>query len=85
MDLKEQLIQKQFNNQSTKEELNLLFELIQKDDSKTAPDVMMALLQQMENVPKLDTTIRDRIFERVLNQTTSVDSMTKKPSNSNKI
>ena len=77
MDLKEQLIQKLFNNQSTKEELNLLFDLIQKDDSKTAPDVMMALLPQMENVPKLDTMIKDRIFEKVLTQTAVVDTKAK--------
>lgn len=69
MDVKEQLIQKLFDNQCTKEELNLLFELIQKDDSETAPAVMMTLLEQMVNVPKLDATKKDRIFDNILNQT----------------
>lgn len=87
MNVKEQLIQKLFNNQCTKEELNLLFELIQQDDSETAPAVMLTLLEQMENVPKLETTKRDKIFDKVLSQTTNIDAKTKnrvipmKPSN----
>jgi len=87
MNVKEQLIQKLFNNQCTKEELNLLFELIQQDDSETTPAVMLTLLKQMGNVPKLEPTKRDKIFDKVLSQTTNIDAKTKnrvipmKPSN----
>lgn len=77
MNLKEQLIQKLFDNQCTKEELNLLFELIQQDDAEIAPTVMTTLLERMEHVPKVAATTRDRIFDNILNQTTKVSSTNK--------
>lgn len=66
---KEQLIQKLFANQCSKKDLNLLFELMQADDVDTAPEVMMTLLKQMGEVPKLEPKVSARIFDRVLAET----------------
>lgn len=77
MELKEQLIQKLFQNQCSKKELNMLFELIQRDDEETAPEIMMTLLQKMSKVPALDSTISERILERVLANTTDLKILNK--------
>ena len=77
MNLKDQLIQKLFANQCTKNELSLLFELIQKDGSETAPEVMMTLFQQMDKVPSLDLTTSKRILGKVLKETVEMESMSK--------
>jgi transmembrane sensor len=87
MNRKEQLIQKLFSNQCSKQELNLLFELIHNDDSETTPEVLMTLLQEMGKVPALDATTSDRILSRVLENTNEKELPSKgkifrlKPSN----
>lgn len=70
MKLKEQLIQKLFQNECSKKELNMLFELIQKDKEETAPEIMMTLLQKMSEVPALDSKVSERILGRVLAHST---------------
>ena len=66
---RESLIQKLFANECSKAELNLLFELIQKDIDGTAPEVMTALLRQMEKVPPLDTITSKSIQQKVWKDT----------------
>ena len=78
MNVKDQLIQKLFANQCSKKELNLLFELIHKDEANTAPEVMMTLLQQMGKVPKLNPTISDRILGAILKETVEKDTISNK-------
>ncbi len=74
---KEQLIQKLFANECSKQELNLLFELIQMDNSETAPEIMMTLLEQMEENPALESATSKRILNRVMTTITEHESIQK--------
>ena len=74
MDDKNHLIQKLFANQCSKDELNLLFEMIKADESETAPEVMMTLLQQMNDVPTLESETSERIYKQVLIKSTEMGS-----------
>ena len=69
MNGRESLIQKLFANECSKAELASLFELIEKDTEGTAPEIMTALLQQMDKVPHLNTAASQRIRQKVWQDT----------------
>lgn len=74
MQEKEKLIQKLFANKCSKKELNRLLVLIQADEKDTPPAVTMTLLQQLGEIPALDSTISKRILTKVL---TDIESNSK--------
>ena len=71
MQTKEQLIKKLYHNQCSKSELYVLLELIEKDDNEIGPEVMLLLLQQIENAPKLDMDTTNRIFSDVIKRSSN--------------
>ena len=81
MNPKEQLILKLYSNQCSQEELKLLFEWIEEDDSIVAPDVMTTILEQMGDVSPLDLDTSQRVLQNVLKNTTEKELSIKNRSN----
>lgn len=77
MQEKEQLIQKLFNHQCSQEELKKLFELIRATPDETAPDVLTTLLNQMEDKSIDEGATQERIFEKVLSEIKTLESLPK--------
>lgn len=79
MQLKEQLIQKLFAHQCTREELNKLFELIRTEEEETPPNILMTLLNQMkeEDIPVLEKDAKEKAFEKILSKIPAVEATPK--------
>lgn len=65
MPTKSELLQKLFNNQCSQEELTFLFELLRADKGETGPEIMTKLLEQIDQVPKINPQASQRILHRV--------------------
>lgn len=77
MNEKEHLIQKLFDNQCSEKELHLLFELVEADESETAPEVMLTLMHQMGKVPDVESATSEKILRHVLKNTVEIESTSK--------
>lgn len=65
MHTKEQLIHKLFHGSCSRAELVHLFELIEADPAITGPEVMLELAAQMKQIPALDRSASDSIFDKI--------------------
>lgn len=73
MQQKEHLIQKLFHNQCSQSELDELFELINRDSSEGAPEVLQELMVQMGEAPQYDRAIFSRIKDKVAVGTAEIE------------
>jgi ferric-dicitrate binding protein FerR (iron transport regulator) len=76
MQEKEQLVQKLFSQQCSREELKKLFKIIREEPDETAPSVLTELLKQMEgeNLSLDDKATQNRIFDKVLSEISESES-----------
>lgn len=65
MQRKEELISKLFHSECFREELEILLELIRKDDSGATPKVIQELFRQLEKVPDYEEAIFTRIKHKI--------------------
>lgn len=72
MQTKEILIHKLFHDHCSREELELLFELINSDDSENSPAVMEELFRQLGDLPKYDEVIFSRIQGKIEAETNKI-------------
>lgn len=66
--MKEKLVEKLFHGTSTKEELEMLFQIIKQDPTPPAPELMERLWKEMEDLPELNAAVSDRILYNALNR-----------------
>ena len=62
---KDKLIQKLFDNQCSREELEILLEMIKNDPSDQSPEVMEKLFHQIEEVPEYEAQVFASIKRRI--------------------
>lgn len=62
---KEELLQKLFHGQCSKEELAILFDLIEKDSAAVGPEVMAELAKQMDQEVPISSSKSAEIFDKL--------------------
>jgi ferric-dicitrate binding protein FerR (iron transport regulator) len=65
MKTKEELIRSLFLDQCSREDLERLLQLIEEDQSETAPEIMTELFRQLDTLPETDASVSERIYRKV--------------------
>ena len=66
--MREELIEKLFSNECSEEELRVLLQMIQVDQTEPSPQLMEALWKEAQNFPSIEVPQSDRIYSKILSK-----------------